>query len=162
MEFDALSVEDYELGQAMLGYVPGSVASWNVSSYPDSIPSGTVPRNDNGFSFGGFTDALKSVSTSVIDTAKTIYSLENAANVASLQRIQTASAIDVAKSQASTARDVALAQQATEAVKAQAILASAQQSAKLNAQLAAGGSTDLFTFALLGFGIWFLVKKAGK
>lgn len=161
MEFDALSAEDYALGQAMVGYVPSGVSSWQVASYPDSIPAGTRPQDSNGWSVDSFTGALKSVAGSITDVAKTVWGLENTANAMSLQRLQTASAIDVARSQAATARDVALATQATEAVKAQAILAQAQQSAKLNAQLAAGGGTDLFTLAIVGLGIWFVVKKVG-
>lgn len=158
MEFDALSVDDYTLGQVRLGYVPGSVESWNVGGYPDSIPAGNTPTDSNGWSASTFTDALKGVSSSIADVAKTIYGIENQANAMSLQRLQTATALDVTKSQLSTARDVALAQSATEAAKAQIVLAQAQQAQKLNAQVAAGGGSDLMLIALLAFGAWMLAK----
>lgn len=162
MEFDALSAEDYALGQAMVGYLPGSVPSWNVTSYPDSIPAGTAPQNSNGWSASSFTDALKGVAGSFADVAKTVYGIENTANAMSLQRLQTATALDVAKTQAATARDVALAQSATEAAKANAILAQAQQAAKINAQLSTTSLTDVAVLGLIGFGVWMLAKKVGK
>lgn len=160
MEFDALSADDYLLGQVRIGYVPGSVESWNVGSYPDSIPAGNTPTDSNGWSASTFTDALKGVSTSIADVAKTIYGIENQANAMTLQRLQTATALDVTKSQLATARDVALAQQATEAAKAQIVLAQAQQAAKINTQLSAAGGGDLMLIALLGFGAWMLAQGA--
>lgn len=161
MEFDALSAEDYALGQAMLGYLPGSVSSLNVASYPDSIPAGNGESYSNGWSASTFTDALKGVSSSIADVAKTVYGIENAANTMSLQRLQLATAQDVTRTQLSTARDVALAQSATEAAKAQAVLAQAQQAAKLNTQLAAGGSSNVLVLGLLAFGAYLLAKNMG-
>lgn len=161
MDFNALDAEDYALGQAMVGYMPSSTPSWQVESYPDSIPAGTTPTNSNGWSAAAFVDALKSVSGGITDVAKTVYGIEAAAGQASLQRLQFATATDVARTQAATARDVALAQGATEVAKAQAVLAQAQQTARLQSQLATGGGmNDLVLLGLLGFGIWWMVKAA--
>lgn len=160
MEFDALSAEDYALGQAMVGYLPGSVSSWNVASYPDSIPAGTTQQFSNGWSASTFTDSLKGVAGSFADVAKTVWGIENTANAMSLERLKTATALDVARTQASTARDVALAQSATEQARANAVLAQAQQAAKINQQLAGGSMADLLLFGLIGFAIFKFAKGA--
>lgn len=160
MEYNALDVEDYALGQAMAGYVPGGVSAFSVGSFPDSVPSGTVERFENGWSASSFTDALKGVSSSFSDVAKTIYGIENTANAMSLERLRTATALDVAKTQAGTARDIALAESRTQSARAQMAMAQAEQAAKLNRQLTATSGNDFVLLALLGVGAWMLAKRA--
>lgn len=158
--FDALTQEDYDWGQSMTLAAPAGLPAANVVSYPDNIPAGNAPTYSNGFSVNDFVGGLKSVANSALDVAKTAYGIEAAANAAGLQRLQTASAIDIARTQSATARDVSIANAQTEAVKAQIALNAAKQTQQLQTQLAGGSSSSLVLLVLLGVGAWLAMRGA--
>lgn len=150
---DVVSGDDYALGQSMLSLAAsGGIPAQMVSSYPDEMPAGSSPSYSNGWSMRDFVGAVRSVGTSVADVAKTVWGLENQANQMSLQRLQFATAADVARAQTATARDVGIAAAQTEAVRAQTALRLAQQSQQLQTSLASG-ATSSTTWLLLLVGL---------